>query len=56
MDVIILFIIEYNYTRLIQHEMLKKPVTFIIIRSSIPIHTIHIVGLDILESVFPARL
>ena len=30
MDVIILFTIEYNYSRLIQHEMLKKPVTFIL--------------------------
>ena len=29
MDVIILFTIEYNYSRLIQHEMLKKPVTCI---------------------------
>ena len=29
MDVIILFIIEYNYSRLIQCEILKKPVTSI---------------------------
>ena len=24
-----LFVIEFNYSRLIQHEMLKKPVTLI---------------------------
>ena len=29
--VTILFVIEFNYSRLIQHEMLKKPVTYIII-------------------------
>ena len=29
MGVIILFTIEFNYSGLIQHEMLKKPVTLI---------------------------
>ena len=28
MGVVILFTIEFNYSRLIQHEMLKKPVTY----------------------------
>ena len=30
MDVIFQFIIEYNYSPLIQYEILKKPVTYIV--------------------------
>ena len=35
MDVLILFTVEYNYSRLIQHEMLKKPVILIMVMAGI---------------------